>query len=181
MFAIILSLLCSIRQGFRTRAAIQTEIVALRHQLLVLQRSARSHKVRLTASDRFLWLSRLWSEWRSALLIVKPETVIAWHRRGFRLYWSWKSRHPQGPYGSHFSASIVRRATNQPAIRNRSTYVKWKEILVMPAQRFRQVLDYVSFLSIRYVNLITFPDELSKTRFTRRFLTRSLETITVED
>jgi hypothetical protein len=54
--------------------------------------------VRLTASDRFLWvwLSRLWREWRSALLIVKPETVIAWHRRGFRLYWSWKSRHPQG-------------------------------------------------------------------------------------
>src|SRR5215471_15506128 len=98
MFAIILSLLCSIRQGFRTRAAIQAEILALRHQLLVLQRSARAHKVRLTASDRSLWvwLSRLWCEWRSALVIVKPETVIAWHRRGFRLYWSWKSRHPQG-------------------------------------------------------------------------------------
>ena len=82
MFAIILSLLCSIRQGFCTRAAIQAEIFALRHQLLVLQRSARAHKVRLTASDRFLWvwLSRLWREWRSALLIVKPETVVAWHR-----------------------------------------------------------------------------------------------------
>src|SRR5215467_1750265 len=64
MFAIILSLLCSIRQGFRTRAAIQAEILALRHQLLVLQRSARARKVRLTASDR---LSRLWREWRSAL------------------------------------------------------------------------------------------------------------------
>src|SRR6516225_11383617 len=104
MFAIVLSLLCSIRQGFRTRAAIQAEILALRHQLLVLQRSARAHKVRLTASDRFLWvwLSRLWREWRSALLIVKPETVIAWQQRGFRLYWSWKSRHPQGPHGSHF-------------------------------------------------------------------------------
>jgi len=45
MFAIIPSLLCSIRQGFRTRAAIQAEILALRHQLLVLQRSARAHKV----------------------------------------------------------------------------------------------------------------------------------------
>src|SRR5215831_18083704 len=98
MFAIILSLLCSSRQGFRTRAAIQAEILALRHQLLVLQRSVRTHKVRRTASDRFLWvwLSRLWREWRSALLIVKPETLIAWHRRGFRLYWSWRSRHPQG-------------------------------------------------------------------------------------
>src|SRR5215469_15575308 len=49
MFAIILSLLCSSRQGFRTRAAIQAEILALRHQLLVLQRSVRTHKVRLTA------------------------------------------------------------------------------------------------------------------------------------
>jgi transposase InsO family protein len=112
MFAIILSLLCSIRQGFRTRAAIQAEILALRHQLLVLQRSARAHKVRLTASDRFLWvwLSRLWREWRSALLIVKPETVIAWHRRGFRLYWRWKSRHPQGrPSLSREVIDLIRR------------------------------------------------------------------------
>src|SRR5262249_51818831 len=69
----------------------------LRHQLLVLQRSKRSRKLRLSAGDRLLWswLSQLWSGWRSALMIVKPETVIAWHRRGFRLYWSWKSRHPQ--------------------------------------------------------------------------------------
>ena len=112
MFAIVLSLLCSIRQGFRTRAAIQAEILALRHQLLVLQRSARAHKVRLTASDRFLWvwLSRLWREWRSALLIVKPETVIAWHRQGFRLYWSWKSRHPQGrPSLSREVIDLIRR------------------------------------------------------------------------
>ena len=112
MFAIILLLLCSIRQGFRTRAAIQAEILALRHQLLVLQRSARALKVRLTASDRFLWvwLSRLWREWRSALLIVKPETVIAWHRRGFRLYWSWKSRHPQGrPSLSREVIDLIRR------------------------------------------------------------------------
>jgi len=43
-----------------------------------------------------VWLSRLWSDWRSVLVIVKPETVIAWHRKGFRLYWQWKSRHPQG-------------------------------------------------------------------------------------
>jgi putative transposase len=98
MFTIILSFFSSIRQRFRSRAALQAEILALRHQLLVLQRSTRSRKVRLSAADRLLWvwLSRLWSGWRSALVIVKPETVIAWHRRGFRLYWSWKSRHPLG-------------------------------------------------------------------------------------
>jgi len=55
-------------------------------------------KLALRWADRVLWmwLSRLWSNWRSALVIVKPETVLAWHRRGFRLYWSWKSRHRQG-------------------------------------------------------------------------------------
>jgi len=53
----------------------------------------------MSLTDRLLWvwLSELWSGWRSALRIVKPETVIAWHRRGFRLYWSWKSgHHPPG-------------------------------------------------------------------------------------
>ena len=98
MFAIIFSLFHSIGQALRGRATLHVEILALRHQLLVLQRSKRSHKVRLGIADRafWVWLSQLWNGWRSALVIVKPETVIAWHRRGFRLYWSWKSRHPQG-------------------------------------------------------------------------------------
>src|SRR5947207_912547 len=44
-------------------------------------------------ADRLLWvwLSRVWTQWRSAVVIVRPETVIAWHRRGFRLFWTWKS------------------------------------------------------------------------------------------
>src|SRR5256886_9027353 len=94
----MLTLLLSLRDCFRARAFLQAEILALRHQLLVLQRSNRGHKLRLGWADRVLWvwLSRLWNDWRSALLIVKPETVIAWHRRGFRLYWRWKSRHRDG-------------------------------------------------------------------------------------
>ena len=98
MFPIILSLVSSMRQCFRSRAALQVEILALRHQLLVVQRGNRGRRLRLSFPDRLLWvwLSHLWSSWRSALMIVRPETVIAWHRRGFRLYWSWKSRHPQG-------------------------------------------------------------------------------------
>ena len=98
MSTIILSLLSSIRQAVQTRAALHAEILALRHQLLVLQRSLRGRRPRLSCADRFLWvwLFRLWSSWRSALVIVKPETVIAWHRQGFRLYWRWKSRHPIG-------------------------------------------------------------------------------------
>lgn len=92
------TLLISLRDRFRVRAVLQAEIIALRHQLLVLQRANRGHRLRLHTSDRLLWvwLSRLWTGWRSALLIAKPETVIAWHRKGFRLYWRWKSRNRDG-------------------------------------------------------------------------------------
>ena len=112
MSAIIFALLYSLWLGLRNRAALHAEILALRHQLLVLQRSNRSHRVQLGVADRVLWawLSQLWSGWRSALLILKPETVIAWHRRGFRLYWSWKSRHRQGrPTISHEAIDLIRK------------------------------------------------------------------------
>jgi len=94
----MLTLLFSLRDCFRARVVLQAEILALRHQLFVLERSCRGRKLRLGWDDRVLWvwLSRLWNDWRSALLIVKPETVIAWHRQGFRLYWKWKSRHREG-------------------------------------------------------------------------------------
>src|ERR1700674_2515249 len=83
MLTIILSLFSSARQVFQTRAALQAEILALRHQLLVLQRSSRGHRLRLSRADRFLWvwLARFWSGWRSALVIVKPETVICAYRK----------------------------------------------------------------------------------------------------
>ena len=79
--------------SLRTRASMQMEILALRHQLAVLQRRTNK-RASLRTGDRLLWvlLSRLWGQWRSALVIVKPETVIAWQRKGFRLYWRWKSR-----------------------------------------------------------------------------------------
>ena len=96
MFRLLASLLGTVRSGFRTRAALQFEVLALRQQINVLRRSQRG-RVRLRKTDRIFWtwLPRLWQDWRSALVIVKPETVIAWHRRGFRLFWSWKSRHRQ--------------------------------------------------------------------------------------
>jgi hypothetical protein len=63
---------------------LELEIRALRHQIGVLQRAA-NRRPRLTPADRCLWvmLSRLWSDWRTALVIMKPETVIGWHRKGF--------------------------------------------------------------------------------------------------
>src|SRR6266566_6965985 len=91
--AILLATLFSI---FRLRSALQLENLALRHQIGVLRRSARKHP-KLTSGDRLLWicLSWRWRDWRSALAIVKPETVIAWHRAGFRLFWTQKVRRGQ--------------------------------------------------------------------------------------
>ena len=81
--------------AFKSRAALQVENLALRHQLGVLRRSVKRPK--LTSADRFLWawLCEVWSDWRSSLVIVKPETVVAWHRKSFRLFWTWKVRHGQ--------------------------------------------------------------------------------------
>ena len=81
----------------RSRVSLHLEIIALRHQLAVVNRSRRP-RLRFTPVDRMLWawLSRSWRGWRSAIHIVKPETVLAWHRRGFRLFWTWKSRHRTG-------------------------------------------------------------------------------------
>jgi putative transposase len=93
MSTTLLCVILSIRSWFRTRASLQVEILALRHQIAVLSRS-QCRRLSLNSADRLLrvWLSRLWSQWRSVLLIVKLETVIGWPRKGFRLYWNWKSR-----------------------------------------------------------------------------------------
>jgi transposase InsO family protein len=97
MRSVLISLFLTVRASVRTRAALQLEILALRHQLQVLERS-RPRRVRLTQADRLLWIgiSQVWRAWRSAVVIVQPDTVIAWHRRGFRLFWAWKSRRRLG-------------------------------------------------------------------------------------
>jgi putative transposase len=97
MLSLLMSLLQTMRVSLRSRAALHLEILALRHQLHVLQRSRR-RRVPLTQADRLLWmcLSRIWTGWRSAIVIVRPETVIAWHRRAVRRFWTWKSRHRIG-------------------------------------------------------------------------------------
>src|SRR6266498_3942937 len=90
----VLSALYQLFRGLLVpRLVLVTENLALRQQLLVLHRS--SNRPWLRHRDRLFWiaLSQLWRDWRSILVIVKPETVIKWHRQGFRCYWHWKSRH----------------------------------------------------------------------------------------
>jgi transposase InsO family protein len=92
-----MSFLLTLRGCLRTRAALHVELLALRHQIHVLERS-RPRRPRFTPADRVLWVwtLRVWNAWQAALVIVKPETVIAWHRQGFRLFWTWKSRRRVG-------------------------------------------------------------------------------------
>jgi putative transposase len=72
------------------------EILALRHQITVLTR--RTHKPKFRLGDRLIWilLKRCCAHWKRALMILQPETVIGWHRAGFRVFWRWKSRRRMG-------------------------------------------------------------------------------------
>ena len=77
---------------FKTRRSLALENLALRQQLAVLQRSVK--RPRLSNLDRGLCvlLRRFWTDWAKVLVIVKPDTVVRWHRAGFRRYWAWRSR-----------------------------------------------------------------------------------------
>jgi transposase InsO family protein len=79
-------------QLLQSRAALAAENLALRQQIAVLQRSVKRPGLRQRDRIFWVWLSRLWRGWRSSLILVQPETVLRWHREGFRLYWRWKSR-----------------------------------------------------------------------------------------
>ena len=100
----------------KTRAALQLENIALRHQIGVLQRSAKK-RPHLRAADRLLWvwLSRVWADWRSSLVIVKPETVVGWHRKAFRLFWTWKIRRgkPGRPAVQRAIRDLIRRMSKE--------------------------------------------------------------------
>ena len=82
---------------FRSRASLEAENFALRQQIIVLQRTAPK-RLSFSALDRliFVGLYRLFPDLRDALAVVRPETVIRWHRAGFRAYWRWRSRPRRG-------------------------------------------------------------------------------------
>src|SRR5205809_4812687 len=89
-------LLGTLRSTVRTHRELALENLALRQQLAVWK--ARQPRPQLTAMDRMFWvvLSRLWKSWRNSLQMVGPETVVGWHRQGFRRYWAWKSQRRRG-------------------------------------------------------------------------------------
>src|SRR5467141_3560612 len=93
MIGFLILLLHVLVSPFKTQARLEAEIVLLRHQLSVLRQRVPS-RPKLTLADRllFVWLYRLFPSGLDAITIVQPETVIRWHRTGFRLYWRGKSR-----------------------------------------------------------------------------------------
>ena len=92
MVEFLIKLLLVTRSKLKSRARLEAENIVLRQQVIVLSRKARS-RVRLRNIDRliFVWLYRLFPSILNAIIVVKPETIIRWHRRGFRAYWRWKS------------------------------------------------------------------------------------------
>jgi hypothetical protein len=85
---------------FRTRMAMEAEILVLRQQIIVLRRG-RPSRIPLLAVERMVlgWVCQLYPKTREALAIVRPDTVVRWHRAGFRRYWRWKSRSRWGRPG----------------------------------------------------------------------------------
>ena len=115
MLTLVTAILGALVAALRPRASLVVENLALRQQLAVLRRAVP--RPRLCPVDRAFWavLSKAWSRWADALIIVKPATVVAWHRRGFARFWTWKSR-PIGrpPLSAEIVALIERMAIDNP-------------------------------------------------------------------
>src|SRR5579859_2260784 len=92
MLCLLRSLAVLFIRVFRSRRDLLLENLVLRRQLVVLKQ--RKPRPPVSTSDKLFWviLRRLWPEWRHALILVQPETVVRWHRAGFKLYWTWLSR-----------------------------------------------------------------------------------------
>ena len=92
----IWAILAAFAVFFRSRLDVSLEVLALRQQVAVLKRKRR--RPLLSRLDRLFWimLRSMWPGWSDVVAIVKPATVIAWHRKGFRLYWRWRSRQRGG-------------------------------------------------------------------------------------
>jgi transposase InsO family protein len=116
MLHLLYLLLATARSSLKPQRELALENLALRQQLAIVQRKTKRPK--LSKADRAFWvaLRRLWPDWQNALLIVKPQTVIGWHRRGFKLYWTWKSRHRTGrpPIDAEIRTLIRRIARENP-------------------------------------------------------------------
>src|SRR5437667_7021116 len=110
MIAILATVISIFAFRFRCRASLKIELIALRHQVSVLRRQ-HPGRLRLFSTDRLLWvwLYRIWPQILNAMVLVKPATVVQWHREGFRVYWRRRSRGPGRPKMSTEIRDLIRR------------------------------------------------------------------------
>src|ERR1700681_3178896 len=117
MIALICFVLAVLASPFKSKSRLEAENVALRHQLIVLRRNVRG-RAWLTNNDRwfFIQLYRWFPSILQVLTIIRPETLVRWHRAGFRCYWRWKSRSLGGrpPIGAELRALIRRMSRENP-------------------------------------------------------------------
>jgi len=109
MISILSTVISVVAFRFRRRASLELELIGLRHQVSVLRRQ-HPGRVRLFSTDRLLWiwLYRVWPQVLNAMVVVKPATVVQWHRKGFRIYWRWRSRRPGRPKMSTEIRDLIR-------------------------------------------------------------------------
>jgi len=96
MIRLLGAIIAALFSGFRSQGGLMIENLVLRQQLSTVLQKRRP---RIGAVDRAFWvvLRRVWARWSAAVVVVKPETVIGWHRAGFALYWRWLSRRGKSP------------------------------------------------------------------------------------
>ena len=97
MFAILHALGMFVADLFKSGSRLEAENLFLRHQLTIAMRRAPP-RLRLRGSDRALliWMTRLWPNLRGMAQVVQPETILRWHRAGFKVFWRWRSRNGTG-------------------------------------------------------------------------------------
>ena len=117
MIALLYFILNILISPFKSKGRLEAENAALRHQLIILRRKLRG-RVRLTNSDRWLFIQlyRWFPSVLNAITIIQPETLVRWHRAGFRYYWRWKSRSLGGrpQIGTDLRALIRRMSIENP-------------------------------------------------------------------
>ena len=123
MIGLLCFVVAVLASPFKSKIRLEAENAALRHQLVVLRRKLKGH-ARLTSNDRwfFVQLYRWFPSILPALVIVQPETLLRWHRAGFRCYWRWRSRRRGGrpPIEAELRA-LIRQMSTENQVRHAST------------------------------------------------------------
>src|SRR3979409_1064196 len=117
MITLLSALVSLLSFRVRGRASLEVELLALRHQVSVLRRE-RKGRLQTFATDRLLWvwLYRIWPQVLNAMVLVKPASVVQWHRKGFRLHWQWRSRSLQ--IGRPKTSTEIRQLIRQMSMAN---------------------------------------------------------------